>query len=116
MTDSLNRLRAICLALPETEERETWGDATFRVRDKIFVLGRGGTASIDAAVCKARPGVQGMLVAADPARFFVPAYVGHNGWVGINLTAATDWDELADLVTESYRMTAPKRLANLLET
>jgi hypothetical protein len=103
------RLRAVCLALPEASEKETWGDATFRVRDKIFAMGRGGT-EINATWCKARPGVQEMLVSADPARFFVPAYVGHHGWIGVNLNAGTDWEELEDLIAESYRMTAPKRL------
>jgi hypothetical protein len=111
----LARVRAVCLALPEAEERETWGDVTFRVRDKIFLMGRGGTGNeTDAVVCKARPGVQEMLVGADPARFFVPPYVGHNGWIGINLNAETDWEELEELVTESYRMTAPKRLVKLI--
>lgn len=111
--ERLVRLRAICLALPEATERETWGDATFRVRDRIFALGRGGS-EINAVYCKARPGVQEMLVAADPARFFVPAYVGHHGWIGIKLDGATDWEELEDLLTESYCMTAPKRLAALI--
>jgi predicted DNA-binding protein (MmcQ/YjbR family) len=107
------RLRAVCMALPEASERETWGDATFRVRDKIFAMGRGGT-EINAIYCKARPGVQEMLVATDSERFFLPAYVGHNGWIGVNLNAGTDWEELEDLITESYRMTAPKRLSALI--
>jgi predicted DNA-binding protein (MmcQ/YjbR family) len=111
----LARLRAVCLALPEASEKETWGDSTFRVRDKIFAMGRGGT-EINAVCCKARPGVQEMLVAADAERFFVPAYVGHNGWIGVHLDAGTDWEELEDLITESYRMTAPKRLSVLLGT
>lgn len=112
MSDPLARLRTICLALPEAEERETWGDATFRVRAKIFAMGRGGTATTGAVWCKARPGVQAMLVAADPTRFFVPRYVGHNGWIGVHLSPATDWEELEDFIVESYRMTAPKRLTS----
>ena len=59
-------------------------------------------------------GVQGILVGSNPARFFVPPYVGHHGWVGIWLDSELDWDEVADLVDESYRMTAPKRLCALL--
>lgn len=111
----IDRLRAICLALPEAEERETWGEATFRVRDKIFAMagtGRGRWAMS----CKARPGLQGALVGTAPDRFFVPPYVGPKGWIGIYLGDETDWDELADLVEESYRMTAPKRVAALLDT
>ena len=60
---------------------------------------------------KAGPGVQEALVASDPDRFFVPAYVGHKGWVGTWLTADQDWDEIAELIEDSYRLIAPKRLA-----
>ena len=62
---------------------------------------------------KAPKGVQAVLVASDPGRFFVPKYVGHIGWVGVRLdrTGALDWDEVAELIAESYCLTAPKRLA-----
>lgn len=110
----LERLREICLALPEAAEKETWGEATFRVRDKIFAVAgvEEGRASMS---CKAPPGVQEMLVGADPRRFYRPPYVGHRGWVGVRLDAKTDWDQVADLVEESYRMTAPKKVAALLD-
>ena len=65
--------------------------------------------------CKARPGVQQALVGSDAERFFVPAYVGHKGWVGAKLHVDQDWDEIAELVEESYRMTAPRRLAARLD-
>jgi len=107
---SLGRLRPICLALPEAEERETWGEATFRVRDKIFCM-HIADAGEPALWCKAPHGSQHILVGADPARFFVPPYVGHKGWVGVRLTKRVDWREVAELVKRSYRMTAPKRLA-----
>jgi predicted DNA-binding protein (MmcQ/YjbR family) len=110
----LDRLREICLALPEAAEKETWGEATFRVRDKIFAVAavEEGRATMS---CKAPPGVQEMLVGSDPERFFRPAYVGHRGWVGVRLDARTDWDQVADLVEESYRRTAPKKVAALLD-
>jgi len=67
--------------------------------------------------CKAPPGAQEVLTGADPARFFVPPYVGHIGWVGVRLDVApVDWDVLASLINDSYQMTAPKRLLNQLET
>jgi predicted DNA-binding protein (MmcQ/YjbR family) len=113
--DLEQRLREICLALPEAAERETWGHATFRVREKIFAMAGAGEDGVLSVTCKARPGMQGALVDVDPGRFYVPPYVGHKGWVGIRLDDATDWDELADLVEESYRMTAPKRLAARLD-
>ena len=94
--------------------RETWGHATFRVRDKIFAMAD-NDGDRSTMCCKARPGLQGALVGAAPDRFFVPPYVGPKGWIGIYLGDETDWEELADLVEESYRMTAPKRAAALLD-
>jgi predicted DNA-binding protein (MmcQ/YjbR family) len=109
-----DRLRKICLALPEAEERETWGDPTFRVRDKIFAMEKGGDGRIS-IWCKAPPGSQMVLVGADPERFFVPPYVGHKGWVGVRLDNDPDWEEVAEIVRRSYRLTAPKKLAALAE-
>ena len=110
---TLSRLRSICLSLPEAVEQETWEAPTFRVRNKIFAMLH-QVESRPSVWCKAPKGVQGALVVTNPRRFFVPPYVGHNGWVGIRLDHAIDWDELEDIVTESYCMTAPKRLATLV--
>ena len=110
---SLARLRPICLALPEAEERETWGEPTFRVRDKIFCMHRSDTGA-PALWCKAPPGSQAILIGADPGRFFSPPYVGHKGWIGMRLDKRFDWREVALVVTRSYRMTAPKRLVQRL--
>jgi predicted DNA-binding protein (MmcQ/YjbR family) len=104
------RLRTVCLALPETEEKEAWGDATFRVRDRIFAMVKTGDGRIS-VWCKAPPGSQQVLVGADPETFFVPPYVGPKGWVGMRLDRAPDWDEVALVVRRSYRLIAPKRLA-----
>jgi hypothetical protein len=112
--DPIDRLRAICLALPEAVEKPFGGHTapSFRVRDKLFVMtSEDGTTM----TCKALPGVQEALVSSDPQRFFVPAYVGHKGWIGARLDADHDWGEIAELVEESWRMTAPKRLASLLD-
>jgi predicted DNA-binding protein (MmcQ/YjbR family) len=105
----LTRLRAICLALPEAIERETWDIPTFRVRDKIFAMFT-TDAGTPALWCKAPPGAQTILIEAAPDRFFRPPYVGHKGWIGVRLNAAVDWDEVFELVQRSYQMTAPKRL------
>lgn len=108
----LARLRATCLALPETGEKEAWGTPTFRVRDKMFVMyvddhhGDGRTAMW----CKAAMGTQEMLVESDPERFFVPPYVGVKGWVGMCLDGGADWAEVAEIVRDAWRMAAPKKL------
>jgi hypothetical protein len=65
--------------------------------------------------CKAPPGLQGELVGARPDRFFVPPYVGIHGWVGVRLEGRPDWEEITDLVLQSYRLTAPRRLVERME-
>ncbi len=112
--DALDHIRRICLALPESVETGGVGDPSFKVRDKIFAMQHqmNGERSV---WCKAPAGVQGALVGERPHTFFVPPYVGHNGWVGFWLDRSLDWDEVADIIEESYRMTAPKRLSRLLE-
>jgi hypothetical protein len=105
----IDRLRAICLALPEAEEKEAWGDPTFRVRGKIFAMEKRGDGRIS-LWCKAPPGSQMVLVGADPTRFFVPPYVGHKGWVGVRLDSEPDWNEVEAQIRRSYRLIAPKRL------
>jgi predicted DNA-binding protein (MmcQ/YjbR family) len=109
----IDRLRAICLALPEAVEKETWGEPTFRVRDKIFAMHRTDDGRIS-VWCKAPPGSQEILVGADPELFFAPPYVGPKGWIGVRLDRGPDWQEVAGLVQRSYRLTAPKRLAMML--
>jgi hypothetical protein len=98
-------LRRIALSLPETEERETWGDATFRVRNKIFVIMQmdGKRASI-----KAPRDEQQALVSENPAAYYLPEYVAQHGWIGVRLPRARI-DEVRELVIEAWRMTATKR-------
>lgn len=109
-TKPVDRLRAICLALPEAVEKEAWGDPTFRVRDRIFAMEKRGDGRVS-VWCKAPSGSQAVLVGADPRRFFVPPYVGSKGWIGMRLDDKPDWDEVAAIVTRSYRLIAPKKLA-----
>jgi predicted DNA-binding protein (MmcQ/YjbR family) len=103
------------MALPEVVEKPFGGHTSpaLRVRDKIFVFchqeGR------DAINFKGAPGAQQALVGSDPGRFFVPPYSGPKGWVGAYLDVRQDWDELAELIEDSYRMIAPKRVAAQLD-
>jgi hypothetical protein len=111
---TLARLRALCLALPEAEERLTWGSQTFRLRGRIFAMHVPATGADAALWCKAPKGVQQLLVEADPQRFFRPPYVGPKGWIGVRLASRVDWAEVDALVRRSWAMTAPKKLAALL--
>jgi hypothetical protein len=110
------RIREICLALPEATEKPFGGHTSpaFRVRDKMFVVISEDQTSM---TVKAPRGVQGILVNSDPERFFVPKYVGSKGWVGVRLDRATapDWEEVAEVITESYCLTAPARLVRQWE-
>jgi len=110
--DPLDRLRRICLALPETTERMSHGEPTFFVRGKKTFVTYADHHHDDrlAFWCAAPEGFQGMLVEADPERFFVPPYVGHRGWIGVRLDVEVDWDEIATIVDAAYRVVAPRKL------
>lgn len=108
---TLLQLRRVCMSLPEVEERETWGDATFRVRNKIFV---GSSPEGDSASIKASLDDQSGLIAMDPKTFAVAAYTGKYGWVRVRL-AGVPRDLGERLVANAWRQTAPKRLIAKLE-
>ena len=116
--EALERVRAICLGLPETSERASHGAPTFFVRGKrpfLRVLTNHHGDGRFAIWCAAPEGMQLMLVDADPDKFFVPPYVGHRGWLGVRLDVDPDWGELAGIVEDAYRMVAPKRLIGELD-
>lgn len=115
--DHLAKLREICLALPETTERLSHGEPTWFVRDKKVFVTYANHHHDDrlAFWCAAPGGVQQGMVEAEPDRFFIPPYVGHRGWLGVYLDVPVDWDEIADLVEDAYRVIAPKRLAAMLD-
>ena len=115
--DRLDRLRRICLALPDVTEKEAWGDPTWRVGNRIFAMQKGNYDGGRPSVwLKAADGAQSVLVGSDPKRFFVPGYVGHKGWVGVYLDGRrVDWSLLRELIEDSYRLIAPRRLAARLE-
>jgi len=107
---TIDELRTFCLSLPETHEKETWGDAehpgdvTFRVRDKIYLItgqdGGGATIRTDRAQ-------QADLLAAFPEAVTVAAYVGRFGWVNVRLDGL-DPSIVRDVIASAWRRTAPK--------
>jgi hypothetical protein len=113
----LTQLTRICLALPEAT-RECMGlHAGFRIRKKTFAyfLNDHHGDGIVSVACKALPGENTALAAAQPDRFYLPAYIGPKGWVALRLDIGkVDWEEVAELVAASYRQIAPKRLVGLL--
>ena len=115
----LVRLRRLCLALPEAHEVEAWGEPTFRVKNKVFAM----YASADTHHGAGRPGVwiktkavtQDLLLRAEPVRYYFPPYAGKAGWTGVYLDEKPDWESIADLLGDAYRLTAPKKLLAQLE-
>lgn len=108
MNDTVERLRAIALALPETTEDVTWGDIHFRVRGKIFCSpGNGEAMGLKV------PADQLVALLEDP-RFQLAPYWGRFGWVRVRLDSPVDWDEITPLVHGSYRLIAPRALARLV--
>lgn len=109
---AIRRLREICLALPQTFEKEAWGECTFRVTGgSMFAMTdndhhRSGHVAV---WVKATPMVQEVLVHANPERFFVPPYVGPKGWVGVRLDGGVDWSEVSEILADGHEMSSPKR-------
>ena len=114
----MERLRAICLALPEVTERHSHGEPTFFVRGKKSFLMSSDHHHDDRRGfwCAAPPGVQEELVETEPTRFFRPPYVGSRGWLGVYLDVPdVDWDEIAQIARDAYRVIAPAKLVALLD-
>ncbi|MEV1175197.1 MmcQ/YjbR family DNA-binding protein [Nonomuraea sp. NPDC049784] len=110
--DALERLRVLCLALPEVTERLSHGEPTWFVRGKkTFVMFADHHHDDRLAFwCAAPHGAQEELVGEDPERFFRPPYVGQRGWLGVYLDVEADWAEIAEIVADAYRQIAPKSL------
>ena len=107
----LERLREVCLAFPGAEEKLAWGEPTFRAGKMFAQFDNNHHNSGHVSVwVKAPPGAQEILTGANPGRFFIPPYQGPAGWIGIRLDDDdVDWDEVAAIVEDGFRMVAPKR-------
>jgi predicted DNA-binding protein (MmcQ/YjbR family) len=108
----LQRLRRICLSFPEAWEGVSFGHPTFRAGKKTFAVFEKYRGE-DTVCFKASLADQTLLV-LDP-RFFVAPYVGKHGWTSMRVGSGVDWRELEDVVRESYRLVATKRMLAALE-
>lgn len=112
---ALARVRALCLALPETSERISHGIPAFDVAGKMFAYFRhdhhGDGMTV---VCLKTTGrdEQELLIEADLGLYSWPAYIGPSGWIALNLAPAdTDWPHVEARITRSWTLAAPRRLA-----
>jgi hypothetical protein len=120
--DPVERLRALCLRLPEAVERISHGEPCFFVRDKkqfVSVDNHHHGAEHLSFWCAAPPGAQEALIGENPGRYFRPPYVGHRGWLGVVLDDVDgrppDWDEIDEIVRDAFRQVASKSLAAQLD-
>ncbi len=107
----LHRVRRICAALPETVEKLSHGEPTFFVRKKVFCMFANNHHNDGhvAVWLPAPSGVQEMLIANAPKKYFKPPYVGVRGWIGVELTRVSD-KELEFHMREAWRLIAPTKL------
>ncbi|MBI2920696.1 MAG: MmcQ/YjbR family DNA-binding protein [Planctomycetes bacterium] len=110
MPTALDRVRKICLALPGVEEKLAHGRPAFAVRDRTFVMFMDNHHNDGrlALWCKSTHDTQDFLVHADSKRFFVPPYVGHQGWVGIRLEGRAPWGRIADVIETGCRLSSAR--------
>ena len=109
----LTRVRACALALPETTERLSHGAPSFFVKKTKNFLNFAENHHGDGRLalwCAATLDAQQLLVNAQPEHFFVPAYVGHLGWVGMRLDTGLSWTKVKALIEQAWRVRAPKSL------
>jgi hypothetical protein len=107
----LERVRRICLALPDTNERASHGSPTFFIRDKRSFVMYLDDHHDDGRLplwCASSSDVQQMLATSRPAQFFVPPYVGHLGWIGVRLDRDLSWEEIEGVVKDAYQVIALK--------
>jgi hypothetical protein len=117
MASVRERLTKLCTSLPEVEARagQHVGFEVRRRRFAWFLDDHHGDGRL-ALNCKGPPGESTRLAEEHPDRFFIPAYLGSRGWIGLWLdTGGVDWDEVERLVVDAYRLTAPKTLRERLE-
>jgi hypothetical protein len=117
MSDTpLDRLRAICLALPEVTEKLNHGMPSWVVRRRTVVQFYDGPQRGDDIIgmwAPAPPGVLEAQTTLEPDRFYKPPY-GGVGWLGVRLDRDVDWAEVTAIVVEAYRLVASKRLVRRL--
>ncbi len=116
--DKRERVTAICRALPGAEHKDQGDHTIYRVRGKVFAYfldDHHGDGIVSVCV-KSQLGENVDRARLDPERFYLPAYIGPRGWFGMRLDRGrVRWREVAEIVEQSYRLTAPKSLIKKLD-
>jgi predicted DNA-binding protein (MmcQ/YjbR family) len=116
--DKRGRVAAICRALPDAELVERGDHTIHRVRGKVFAyyLDNHHGDGIVSVCVKSQRGENVDRARLDPERFYLPAHIGPRGWFGLRLDRGrVRWREVAEVIEQSYRLTAPKTLTKKLD-
>jgi hypothetical protein len=116
--EALGKVRSACLSLPETSMRLSHGGPAFFVRVKkcfVMFLDDHHDDGRLAIWCAAPGGAQAEMVDTEPERFFRPPYVGHLGWLGVQLPGIGQ-AELDAICREAFVTVAPASLRRVLKT
>jgi len=108
---SFDRVRKLCLSLPETHETLSHGAPTFWAGKRVFVMfadNHHGDGCY-ALLCNAAEGAQEILVGSDPDNFYIPPYVGKGGWIGLRLDKTAKWETVASIVKDAHSVTLAKQ-------
>jgi predicted DNA-binding protein (MmcQ/YjbR family) len=107
----LKVFRKLCLGLPESKEASQFGHPVWQAGKKTFALARhdGERLTLNFWVGVDQQG----LLTADP-RYRIPPYMGHNGWISLDVSGGCDWREIEPLILQSYRHFALKRMLQRL--
>ena len=108
----LETLRALCAELPETGEGRQFGNPAFKAGKKTFVTVHRYRRRMTLEFWVG-PELQATL--SDDPRFSIPRYIGHRGWIDLDIEERVDWAEVRALVVGSYRHFALKRMLKALE-
>lgn len=108
----LARVRQLCLALPETNEQQQFGFPVWRAGKRCFARLYFLDQRLRLAVWTGTD-LQSMLI--EDTRYRVPPYLGHNGWIALDLSKRCDTDEMRGLIEQSYRHCALKRMLAVLD-
>lgn len=113
-TNPLDRVRRLCLALPDAFEKLSHGEPSFWVGKSMFATfadaGNHHGAGRHAVWCKSTHETQDLLLGLDPARFFSPPYVGKTGWIGIYLDRRPNWTQIGKRLAEAHALAARKKV------
>jgi hypothetical protein len=107
---TIERVRKICLALPDTMEKLSHGEPTWFSAGRVFAMlsnNHHADGNI-AVVCNAPEGVQQALMEAEPEHIYKPPYVGGGGWIGVRLDTGLDWKTIAALLEQAHATTMRK--------